>query len=303
MQDGAPLKSKKETADMRLKKHLNATLAHFSNASNFLVECQIKEPYVQKGILQGSVCPWEIGALDTHGFTILEDFHDTLEAIWVWSYYRKLSKDVAYKPNIKMAWKYVENNFERFIPPLKEDEGLYDCSHLMLGASLYEKVFADKSYHKLLETAGNRLARYLLRIRSLRGREYSEPWWMATCLGSAARSIGHHEWLEVTMNLVRRGIIEQEMPFSNVENEPHHKGPEGHDFFSQNANKVLALLTCFPSEPIAKEIVAHKFLPSAPKRFVKRQTDENPWNAMWLRLLEKVSCTLVKRSSSVDTSL
>lgn len=273
------MESRQRVTRMCLKRHVKDLESHFKNASDFLVKCQIIEPYVQKGILRGSVCPWEIGVSDTYGFTILEDFHDTLEAIWVWSYYTKVSGDVSYKPNIEMGWKYVAANFERFIPPHKRDEGLYDCSQVILSGSLYEKVFADKSYHKWLETAGNRLARYLSKIRSIRGREYSDPWWMTTCLASAARSLGRREWLEVATNLVRWGIIEKETPFSNVEREPRHRGPGGHDFFSHNANKVLALLSCFPSEVIAKEIVVHKFLPLAPRQFVKRHADENPWNA------------------------
>ena len=252
---------------------------YFKNASDFLVKCQIIEPYVQKGILRGSVCPWEIGVADAYGFTILEDFHDTLEAMWVWSYYTKVSRKDTYKSNIEMGWNYVTTNFERFIPPRKENEALYDCSQVILCGSFYEKIFADNSYQKWIETAGNRLARYLLKTRSSRGREYSDPWWMASCLASAAQSLGHDEWLETATTFVRRSIIEREKPFSNVEKEPRHRGPGGHDFFSSNANKVLALLSCFPSKAIAKEIIAYKFLPLAPKQFIKRHVDENPWNA------------------------
>jgi len=281
------LESRQRATRMRLERHVKDLERHFKNASDFLVKCQIIEPYVQKGILRGSVCPWEIGVGDTYGFTIFEDFHDTLEAIWVWSYYTDVSGDFSYKLNIEMAWEYVVANFERFIPPHKRDEGLYDCSQTILSGSLYEEVFADKGYHKWLETAGNRIAHYLSKIRSTRGREYSDPWWITACLASAAQSLGRHEWLEVATNLVRRDIIERETPFSNVEKEPRHRGPGGHDFFSHNANKVLALLSCFPSKAITKEIVVHKFLPLAPRQFVKRHADENPWNANVAAVLGK----------------
>lgn len=264
---------------MRLKRHMKDLESHFKRASDFLVKCQIIEPYVREGILRGSVCPWEVGLTATQGLTILEDFHDTLEAIWVWSYYTDVSGDASYKPNIEMGWEYVTANFERFIPPHKRNEGLYDCSQVILSGTLYEKVFADKSYRKWLEIAGNKIARYLSKIRSMRGREYSDPWWMTACLASAAQYLGHPEWLEVATNLVRHGIIEKETPFSNVEKEPRHMGPGGHDFFSHNANKVLALLSCFSSKLIAKEIIVNKFLPLTPKQFVKRHVDENPWNA------------------------
>jgi len=105
---------------------------HYKNASDFLVKCQIIEPYVQKGTLKGAICPWEIGVGDNCGLLILEDFHDTIEAIWVWCYYTGISGKNTYKPNIEMGWNYITTNFERFIPSLKEKEGLYDCSHLIL---------------------------------------------------------------------------------------------------------------------------------------------------------------------------
>jgi hypothetical protein len=252
---------------------------YFRFASNFLVKCQIIEPYVQKGILRGCVCPWEIGIQDREGFTILEDFHDTLEAIWVWSYYSKLSKKATYKSNIEKGWEYITANWERFIPVGKKDEGLYDCSQMVLSCTLYEKVFADKSCHSLLDFAGDRLADYLARIRSAKGREYLDPWWMAACLSYAARLLSHYEWLEAAMNFVKHNLIEKAFPFSEVEREPWHRGPGGHNFFSVNANKVLALLSCFPSEAVGKEMVRQRFLPFAPRQFVKRRVDENPWNA------------------------
>jgi hypothetical protein len=252
---------------------------HFEQASDFLVRCQIAEPYVRKGILRGAVCPWEIGVLDTYGFTILEDFHDTLEALWVWSYYTGVSGDGSYKPNIDQAWKYVVGSFDRFVPADASDEGLFDCSLVALTGSRYEQVFGDKSYRRWVEKAGNRLAHYLREIQSTRGREYADPWWMTTCLATAARDLGRDAWLEAATAFTRRSIVEKKKPFSSVEKEPRHKGPGDHDFFSNNANKALALTSCFPSEALARETIAQKFLPVTPKRFVKRHVDENPWNA------------------------
>lgn len=275
----------KKAIHTRLRKHVEDLEMYFKNASDFLVKCQIIDPYVQKGTLKGSVCPWEISVADTWGFTILEDFHDTLEAMWVWCYYTGVSRKDTYEPNIEMGWSYVTTNFERFIPPAKENEGLYNCSHVILCGSLYEKIFLDNSYHKWIEAAGNRLARYFLKIRSSK-RDRSDfwmkscfAWWMASCLASAAQSLGNNEWLEAAKTFVRRTIIEKEKPFSKVEKEPRHKGPGNHECFSCNANKVLALLSCFPSEKVVKETLVHKFLPLTPKKFVKRHVDENPWNA------------------------
>jgi len=281
------LDESREKTEIRLKNHVKGLESHFSNASSFLVKCQIIEPYVEKGVLRGSVCPWEIGAPDTYGFTIVEDFHDTLEAIWVWSYYTKISKDFTYKTNIQMAWEYTTANFTRFIPPSKEDEGLYDCAWLALSGSMYEKVFADKSYRRWIEIAGDRLACHISTIRSIRGREYYDPWWMTTCLASVAQSLKHSEWSQVAQNFVRRHVIEDQTPFSNVEKEPHHRGLGGHDFFSNNANKALALLSCFSSEATTTRIAVNKFLPLTPKNFVKRHADENAWNANVATVLGK----------------
>ena len=99
------------------------------------------------------------------------------------------------------------------------------------------------------------------------------------CLASAAQSLEHREWLEVAQEFVRQKVLEEQTPFSNVEKEPRHKGPGGHDFFSSNANKALALLSSFPSQAVATEIVVNKFLPATAKSFVKRHADENAWNA------------------------
>lgn len=279
------MKSKLGNTRTRLKRHEKGLKKHFKKASDFLVKCQIGDPYVNSGTLRGSVCPWEIGAADTWGLTILEDFHDTLEAIWVWCYYTGITRKYTYEPNIDMTWKYVTTNFERFIPPDKEDEGLYDCSHVILCGSLYEKIFADKSYHEWIETAGNRLARYFLKIGAS-PKDYSDwmvescwAWWMASCLGSAAQFLGNNEWLEAARTFVRRTIIEKKKSFSNVEKEPRHKGPGDHECFSCNANKVLALLSCYSSDKLIEEMIVDKFLPLAPKKFAKRHVDENPWNA------------------------
>jgi hypothetical protein len=257
----------------------------FEKASDFLVKCQIMEPYVEKGILKGSVCPWEIGVADTWGVTILEDFHDTIEAIWVWCYYTRVSKKDTYKPHIEIAWNYVATNFERFVPFGRQNEGLYDCSQLLLCGSLYEGIFGDIGYHELIETAGNRLTDYFLRINSPKKaysdwmRESCWAWWMAYCLGSAAQSLGNNEWSEAARTFVGRTVIEEEEPFCYIEKEPRHKGPGNHECFSCNANKVLALLSCYPSDKVAKDIIVDKFLPMIPKRFVKREVDENAWNA------------------------
>jgi hypothetical protein len=207
-----------------------------------------------------------------------------LEAIWVWCYYTKISGKNTYKPNIEMGWNYVSENFERHIPPIKEDVvGSYDCSYLILCGSLYEKVFGDNAYHELLESAGNRLARYFKELVEKRDcsdwmTESCWAWWMASCLGLVSQSLRNDKWLQATRTFVRRTVLEGVKPFCNVEKESRYKGPGTHECFSCNANKVLALLSCYPSET-TKKIIIDKFLPVTPKRFVRRKVDENAWNA------------------------
>jgi len=265
----------------RLNVHRRYLPIHFEKASQFLVKCQIVEPYVEKGTLHGCICPWEIGESAEEGaFPIVEDFHDTLEAIWVWSYFTKVSHKQNFKPNIDWAWKYIVKNWGRFIGKEKnEDKCLYDCSYVLLSRIFYEKVFNDNKYEKLVTQAGNRLEKYLNTLKSTEGREYYDPFWMSYCLGLAAKSLKQKKWLRNAETFVKKTIVSIENPFSIIEKEPHHVGPGGHDFFSQNANKALALISCLNREKIAKETILKKFLPCVPKRFVSRHADENAWNA------------------------
>lgn len=278
---------KAEELDLRtsLKTHMTSLEQHLKHASDFLVKCQIAEPYVQRGILRGSVCPWEIGVADTSGLTILEDFHDTLEAMWVWSYYTRVSNKETYVPNIEMGWNYVVNNFERHIPKTEETKGLYDCSIAILCGSLYEETFSNKTYHKLIEGAGNRLAHYLNSMSS--GTCHPDfwmtscfVWWMSSCLGSAAQLMNKEEWLGIARDFVSHTVIEKDKPFTNVAREPRPIGGIGdHECFSCNANKALAILSCRPSEKVLRETIVGEFLPLTPSVFVKRQVEENAWNA------------------------
>jgi len=264
----------------RLDSHKQNLEAHFRKASKFLLKCQIIKPYVEKGILHGCICPWEIGASAEEGaFPILEDFHDTLEAIWIWSYYTEISRKQAFKPNIDWAWEYVVKNWNRFIEEKKENKSLYDCSCVLFSGTLYEKVFKDDKYEKLIVKAGNHLEKYLKKLESTKGREYHDSFWLTYCLSLAAKKMRQKEWGETAEDFVKKTIADVKNPFSKIEDEPRHKGPGGHDFFSKNANKALALISCLSQGSLTKEIILEKFLPCLPKRFVYRHADENAWNA------------------------
>lgn len=268
--------------EKRLKLHRENAEKVFAEASNFLVRCQIIEPYVEKGALYGCLCPWEIvQSAEENALPILEDFHDTLEAIWVWTCHVKLSKRHTYKPNIEWAWNYVAKNWKRFISqkPPQGSKCLYDCAHLLNAGTFYEKVFRDKKMRRFMETAGNHIATHLSRFPSPKPREYSDPFWMTTCLAYAAKHVEKPKWLETAKKYLKRRVLGKEKPFSSIKLEPKHKGPGGHDFFSKNANKALALMESFPSESFVKQIIVEKFLPVTPEGFLTRHVDENAWNA------------------------
>ena len=254
---------------------------HFEKASQFLMKCQIVGPYVEKGTLHGCVCPWEIGESAEEGaFPILEDFHDTLEAIWVWSYCTQVSCKQTFKPNIDWAWEYIIKNWNRFIG--EEEAGsksLYDCSHMLHSGILYEKVFNDGRYEGFLIMAGNRLESYLSELNSTKAREYYDPFWMVYCLSLAAEALRCGKWLRTVEAFVKEMIVDRENSFSRIEKEPRHKGLGGHDFFCKNANKALALISCVNQEKMTKKTILEKFLPHLPRKFVSRHADENAWNA------------------------
>jgi len=128
----------------KLEKHKRSLNSHLKKASESLVKCQIIDPYVEKGKLHGCVCPWKIGETTNEGaFPICEDFHDTLEAIWVWTYYAKISSKQNFKPNIDWAWEHIVNNWRRFIVQVEESKSLYDCTYILFSGTLYQEVFQD----------------------------------------------------------------------------------------------------------------------------------------------------------------
>ncbi len=251
-------------------------------ASEFLAKCQVIEPYVEKGKLRGCVCPWEIGeSADGGAFPILEDFHDTLEAIWVWSYDKKISGKQTFKPNIDWAWRYALTNWNRFIGGRQEiaPKSLYDCSHFLYSGTTYQEEFNEEVCVSKMIQAGDYLQKHLANLEETKDREYSDPFWMAHCLGLAARKLNQNNWLETVEEFLERTVVECADPFSDARREPRHIGPGGHDFFSKNANKALALSSCLVQRTQLDGILLGKFLPRVSEGFVPRHTDENAWNA------------------------
>ena len=249
-----------------------AVVEKFAKASRFLVKCQIVEPYVESGLLYGAVCPWEMAS----GWPVLEDFHDTLEAIWVWACYAKLSGDRSFDGRLSSAVRYAASNAPRFLVP--ENRSLYyDCSHVLLATIALERARGDERLRQAASKSARLLAKYLASLREMRGREYGDPWWMAACLSWYARHRGDSGLLDFTRRLVSEHLLQAKERFDRLEDEPAHVGPGGHDFFSSNANRALALVASLGTD--AGRILEKELLPLLPSRFVERHADENAWNA------------------------
>ena len=254
---------------------------HLRKASDFLAKCQIVAPYVAKGTLHGCVCPWEIGeSADEGAFPILEDFHDTLEAVWVWSLHTKVSGDTAYWQRANWAIQYAIKNCERFIGENRKiGKSLYDCSHVLFSGTLFSSISNIERFSRYFIIAGDHLSKYLRSLKTTDGREYHDPFWMAHCLGLAAKGLRQKEWHDVAETFVKSTIVDKKEPFTKIDEEPDHLGPGGHDFFSKNANMALALISCSDDRKETNRILMKKLLPLIPKSFVSRKVDENAWNA------------------------
>ena len=304
-----------------LREHRRGLKNHLEKASEFLIKCQITAPYVTRGTLRGCVCPWEIGESADEGvFPIVEDFHDTLEAVWVWSLHAKVTGNMSFKSSADRACEYVIGNWDRFIDKGgRAGKSLYDCSHVLLSGTLFASVFDGTKHWAQLVEAGNRLAKYLRTLESTEGREYNDPFWMVHCLGLAAAKLRQKQWRTIAQTFAKDKVMDADNPFTRVEEEPAHVGPGGHDFFSKNANVALALISCSEEVKEIREILTTKFLPCIPANFVKRHADENAWNAHlaaalgrsylltrrgeFLRCYLKIMNELAKRDHSASAAL
>ena len=246
-------------------------LKWFSKASEFLVKCQVSEPFVVEGLLKGVVSPWEF----SKGKPILEDFHDTLEASWVWTFYTMISDDKRFLNNIGLAWLYVVSNWDRFI----DKNAIYDCTHVMFAGSLYEKAFKITKYRKLMDHCASIVADHIENRDNADGREYSDPWWAAAILAWYGKHVANPRFLGIAKRFVNKFLVDSEVKFTRFEDEPKHIGPGNHDFFSTNANKAIALIASYGDSELSRRLLLDNFLPIIPEGFISRHVDENAWNA------------------------
>ena len=259
-----------------LSRYERSLVEHVQKAAMFLTKCQLIEPWVSEGRLYGCVSPWELGKW----LGAYEDFHDTLEAIWVWAVYRYLTGDSAFDHNMRAAVTYVTKNYDRFLNT-SSPAFMYDASHVLHTSYVLEALLGDASLQDIAKQIVDSLLKYVLNLSSLQGRAYDDPWWAIACL---LRYCKYHGYSDV-VNELRRLVIsqverQQENFFTNVQDEPAYIGPGGHDFFCHNSNRVLALyeaLSCY-NDNLLKHML-EIFASKVPTGFVKRHADENAWNA------------------------
>jgi hypothetical protein len=234
----------------------------------------VLSPHVEKGSLRGVVSPWEIEGTSPTTTPILEDFHDTLEATWVWSHYQKIAGNQDFQANIEEAWSYVSKNLARF-QPLEP----YDASHALLLFSEFAERHPPRMLEALRAKGIETIQSYLASLSEYAGREYHDPFWMLFALARYARAYDDVTTLAYTRRTLQRWKRLGAFGTAAFDREPKHTGPGNHDFFSSNANKVLAFAETLGPVQETKTWLEEGVLPMIPKGFVNRHVDENAWNA------------------------
>ena len=225
---------------------------------------------------RGNVPPWP-GSEDP-------DFHGTLSALWVWSRTQTLSRNDHYSLNIAAAWDFVNKSWDQFIPPAlgseASDEAAYDCA-MVLRAALADphilRADNDEDRRKDRAVAAARLlGAYMNDLEIPRGREFSDPGFLAWNLGDYARAVGDRGLSSLVRRFVEAAFGMKSPP--SFTSEP--KATDGlFDFLCTTATRVLAVLGAEGPTPFIGAWLRERVLPSVSRTFVPRPMDENTWNA------------------------
>lgn len=242
-------------------------------SAQFLKKCLVTD----EGEIKGTVCPWVLG----EGDPPREDYHDTLEAIYIWS--RPENIDWCGE-SIDLALGYIKNRFDWYS---KQSEPLksYDSSFLLLALSKYLETNNDRQLSDIMHYAEDYLVRFFKDSPAHNAREYSNPYWKAVLLKlyldkTGADSAFLRDWLS------------QDTTSINPDMEEVHKGRGymfPHDFFSTGGTKLMAL------NVIAPDLIESRVEEFIPEGYVKRNYDETSFNASVLFGL----CTLDKQDAKV----
>ena len=225
-------------------------------SARFLRKCQVLE-----GEIAGTECPWELNA----GMPPREDFHDTMEALYVWNLRENFSENRDY---IERAIRYMKSRMN-FLKEEGEPVKSYDCACLLLGVHKYLNNSDDEEAGSMEAYSIDYLKHYFGSGPSHNARDYSNPYLKAAILGYVLQDMGERtafleEWLEKDTGLI------------NPEREPPHKGPGyqyPHDFVSTFGSKLWALSVLSRSFDFSKTVG------ELPSGFITRQHDEVSFNS------------------------
>lgn len=229
------------------------------DSARFLRNCQVLD-----GDIAGTVCPWELNA----GMPPREDFHDTMQALYVWSLPENFNEN---REPVEMAVRYMKKR-RRIIMEEPEPMKSYDCACLLLGVHMYLRNVHDEDAGSLEEHSIDNLKEHFSCKAGLpahNAREYSNPYLKAAIFGCVLRERGEktdflEDWLKLDSEL------------KSPESEPLHIGPGHqypHDFVSTFGSKLWALsvISCdFDFKQAVSEL---------PSGFIARQYDEVSFNS------------------------
>ena len=240
-------------------------LKRVRHVAEFLTDCQILE---NREPIFGTVCPWELN----RSLPAREDYHDTLQALWVWETYESLTDDHSFRKNQEAGWRYVLRNQDRFLSPTSPEalNPAYDSSYVLLATNCRNRLSSEKKM--LVERASRVLAESIRSDPDPRLREYFNPWWHVSNLADYGKKRNDRRCLKLAQTYAERWL--PRMKFRPGFREGYHSGPGKHDFFASHGLMIYAA-TCTDTVFLLPTDLADLL----PDSFVVRKNDENPWNA------------------------
>ncbi len=227
------------------------------NAARFLRLCQINT-----GEIAGTECPWELNA----GMEAREDYHDTLEALYVWSLPENIKDNAEFISNALRYLRYRFNAFKESREPVKS----YDAAYIVFSLGEYKKNSHDSSVNDMIEYAEKYLENYFIGTPDRNLRDYSNPYWKAGLYGRYLITSGK------PINFLRKWV-EEELDLISPLEEINNEGPGymfHHDFISMYGAKLYAIGT------LKANFDFDGFASTIPSGFTKRKFDEVAFNSI-----------------------
>lgn len=216
--------------------------------------------------MAGAVAPWELG----RSLPFQEDFHDTLQAVWVWARYRALSNDPAFDPNVMAALAYIRTAFEDHIGQPTAAHvltRLYDSAFLLLAEVQYRRSYGEDAWplaeQSLIARKVLREQARIIQREDFLARHYLDPFFHMFALLKWARHMGEVQTSALAKDTVARGVsfMLDAGHLVPMNQELCPNGPGGHDFMSKGGSVLLALNAADPLSPLLEPAVS-RVMPS-----------------------------------------